>query len=174
MKTIGGIDIVKISTDQGSSDLSIFRDICTCELEQIKSSDDIMKLSGYYLVWYKPNNQGMSGWNIDGSMNYLTWEYGDGLISNSINEPEVSSLIQSFRKGLNKPVEILVAFDTLLNAGIIVDGTKRALALYTLAKTEKPVMEQLIKSAYPICVLRLKSAHCCSLFPCDFLKLYRK
>ncbi|MBI2303925.1 MAG: hypothetical protein HYU86_04155 [Chloroflexi bacterium] len=163
---------MKIAFCQGHSDLSAFRGIGTCELKQVARPDDINQLSEHYLVWYKPNEVKLPGWYVDGSVNYRLCEYVDGLVNESIKmTDEVSSLVQSFKKGLENPVEILVAFDTSHNMAVIVDGTKRALALHYLKHKEPEVLEQLISSRHPIHILQLNSTYCKILFPCDFLKL---
>ncbi|MFW6121935.1 MAG: hypothetical protein ACOC80_13715 [Petrotogales bacterium] len=175
MAVVGGINTVKIAINQGSTNLSAFRDLGTCELKQVTKPKDLDQLSEHYLVWYKPNKVGLSGWNIDCSVNYRLCEYIDGLVNRSIEIPvQVESLVQSFKNGLEKPVEILVAFDTSLRIALIIDGTKRALALHYLKQKEAEVSERLISSRHPIYILQLNSAHCKILFPCDFLKLCLK
>ncbi len=175
MAVIGGINTVKIAIGPGYTDLSVFHDIGTCKLRQLGRPDDMDQLSNHYLVWYKPNKLGLSGWNVSGSVNYSLCEYMNGLENGSIKMPtEVSSLIASFEQGLQKPIEILVAFDTVQKISLIVDGTKRALALCYLKHKEPEVMNRLISSNHPIHILQLNSTCCGVLFPCDFLKLYPK
>ena len=175
MNVIGGINIVKILISQGSNDLSVLRNIGTCELKSVKNPNDLEQLLDYYLVWYKTNAVGKSGWYIDDSINYRLYEYVEGLVNGSIKMlPEVSSLIQSFTKALEKPVEILVAFDTYLSKGLIIDGTKRVLALHYLKHSNPDVLEKLFSSIQSIHIFQLNSNHCKILFPCDFLKLCLK
>lgn len=173
--TIGGVNTVKIAISHGLMDFSVFRGISTCELKQIVKPNDIDQLSEHYLVWYKPNEYGLSGWNFVGSINYRLREYWNALVNNSIAiQPQVLSLAQSFKTGLKQPVEILVAFDISHNISLIVDGTKRVLALYYLKQKEPAILNKLISLQKPIHVLQLNSAYCGLLFPCDFLKLYLK
>lgn len=168
MAIIGGINIIKIANSQNSLNPSVFRGIGTCEKKIVVNANDLEQLSKHYLVWYKTNEAGYSGWNIEGSINYLLNEYVNGLTDESIT----MNLIQSFKKGLNKPVEILVAYDTDLDAGLIVDGTKRAIALCYLKHKETETFSQIIGSNnYQIQILQLNSPNCRVLFPYDFLKL---
>ena len=75
------------------------------------------------MVWYKPNAHGSSGWFVESSINYRLFQYLNGLVNRSIKMPDkVDTLVQSFKISLKEPVEILVAFDTSLNIGLIVDG----------------------------------------------------
>jgi len=171
LAVIGGINTVKIAMGQGCTDLSAFYGIGGCELKRMVTADDTGQLSEHYLVWYKPNEIGHAGWHVQGSVNYHLSEYVDGLVNGSIRNPEVLSLVQTLSKGLNQPVEILVAFDTSLNQALIVDGTKRALALNYLRRTEPGSLDRLIRGGYPIHVIQFSSTHCSILFPCDFLKL---
>jgi hypothetical protein len=171
MAIIGGINIIKLANNQNPVDLSVFHGIGTCEKKIVADAKDIEQLSEHYLVWYKPNEAGDSGWNIEGSINYLLNEYMNELTNESMNT-EVKPLIKSFSKGLEKPVEILVAYDTDLNAGLIIDGTKRAIALYYLKHKKTETFSKIIGSNnHQIQILQLNSPSCRVLFPCDFLKL---
>jgi hypothetical protein len=169
LEQIGCINMTKMARSYGCSDLSLFRGIGTCELKRMRDVKDADQISECYLVWYKPNKDGLSGWNVNGSVNYRLGEYLE-----LIQKPEVSSLIESFRKGLKSDVEILVAFDTTLNLGLIVDGTKRALALHYLKDSDGDTLNRLLTSDHSIDILQLNSAYCKVLFPCDFLKLCLK
>ncbi len=166
MTQIGGVNIVKIAANCGCRDLALFRGIGTCELKRIAKAGDIDVLSQYYLVWYKPNEHGLGGWNVAGSQNYRLLEYGE-----LTQKYEVSSLIESLESGLKGEIEILVALDTTLNRGLIVDGTKRALALCHLKNNLLESFGNLLTSEYSIDILQLNSPYCKMLFPCDFLKL---
>jgi hypothetical protein len=84
---------------------------------------------------------------------------------------QVSSVIKSLGNGLENNIDIVIAIDTSINKTLIIDGTKRRLALYYLkAKEEKKLMD-ILAPAYSINIVTLKSSICRILFPVDFCKL---
>ncbi len=175
MTEIGGINIVKIIAANGGGSFD-FSTIGTCEQKQVKNSDELNQLSDHYLVWYKPNDVGRDGWNVNGSINYRLSEYYDGLTAQKIPmRHDINQLIQSLNGGMKEPIEIMVAFDTSLKTGLIVDGTKRAISLYYLMHKNSGSLDNLLSSSqHPVRILQLSSPHCRLLFPCDFLKMCLK
>ena len=150
---------------------NVFCDIGICELKRLSSIQDIEELSNYYLVHYKPNYQGKSGLHIKDSENYLCNEYADLILKGLNVMPDVYSLIESLKE-LTYDIDIIIAYDTFINKGLIVDGTKRALALCSIKQTNKEQLTNLLNSTkYSINIIYLKSNVCRILFPLDFCKL---
>lgn len=172
MAVIGGINLVKIAISQGVSDLSMFSTIGSCEIIKIDNVTDLDKLLEHYLVWYKPNAVGQGGWQISGSMNYKAREYTDNLIDSSIMVPlSVKNIVDSISKGITSSIDIMVAEDLIIDKAIIVDGTKRALALFLLRQTDPDKLNGLLRSGNPVTIVTLRSKYSKVMFPCDFLKL---
>jgi hypothetical protein len=172
MAVIGGINLVKIAVSQGLNDLSVFHKIGSCDLEDIKRVEDFDKLLNYYLVWYKPNDSGQNGWQVLGSINYMVKECIDEIIKfNKTPQHGIDKLIDSLSLGANTNIDIMVAHDLILDKAIIIDGTKRALALLFLKYTKPYSLEAIFKSGYSITVTTLRSRYSKAMFPCDFLKL---
>lgn len=172
MALIGTNNIVKTSVFEGIHDLSAFWSIGTCELKLIEHPRELDQLLDHYLVWYKPNPLGMSGWNVQRSLNYRFRDFFNEELANRPIEmlPERFRLLaNSFKKGLIAPVEVLVVRDTSLSTNLIVDGTKRALLLYYLK--ERGILKEIMGKGHPITILELSSEHCKILFPYDFLKI---
>jgi|GEM_PF-6324904 hypothetical protein len=72
---------------------------------------------------------------------------------------------------LENNIDIVIAIVTSINKTLIIDGTKRCLALFYLkAKEEKKLMD-ILASAYSINIVTLKSSICRILFQVDFCKL---
>ena len=150
---------------------NVFRGIGTAELKPLISIEDIEKLSNYYLVWYKPNHQGISGLHIKDSENYLFNEISEGVLKGSQTLQYVYPLIESLKE-LTHDIDIIIAYDTFINKGVIIDGTKRALALYYIKHTNKTQLTNLLASTkYSIKIIYLRSNICRVLFPLDFCKL---
>jgi hypothetical protein len=83
--------------------------------------------------------------------------------------PYIESLKE---KGLTNDIDIIIAYDTFINKGLIVDGTKRSLALYYIKHTDKNLFRNLLASIkYSIKFVYLRSYVCRILFPIDFCKL---
>jgi hypothetical protein len=153
---------------------NVFSGIGTCELKQLSSIEDIEGLLNCYLVYYKPNYQGDSGPQANGSTNYLFHEFAAGILKGSEKMiHNVYPYIESLKeKGLTNDIDIIIAYDTFINKGLIVDGTKRSLALYYIKHTDKNLFRNLLASIkYSIKFVYLRSYVCRILFPIDFCKL---
>lgn len=140
--------------------------------------NDVQRLAENYIVWYTINDNGLSGWDHQGSMNYKVNEFIEDLsqlrgLPNHEHEISGLNLVrESLRTGLTTNVTIRVAHDTFLNKQIIVDGTKRAVSLCTFLGEDLQVLSLLINSEFRIEILKLTSKYCHAVFPCDFNKFY--
>jgi hypothetical protein len=153
----------------------IFQGIGTWN-EQRMNNDDIDQLSQYYLVsFYKPNMYGDAGIGIEGSINYRFDEYLEVLTNGSIQVIEkIQQIIYDLRQGLSKAINIIIALDSSLNKGIIIDANKRAIALSYLKHKEPKVFADLLKSTFPVNMVFMKSSVCRIIYPLDFLQLCRE
>ncbi|WXG39829.1 MAG: hypothetical protein WED07_03220 [Candidatus Freyarchaeum deiterrae] len=168
---IGPISLMGIVINSNSTDLSIFHGLGRCDLKRIENSNDLNELSKYYMVWHTQNGVEPTNWWVSGSANWLFSEYVTGYISGSIINRDINSIFESFKRGLTANVEILVALDETINKGIIVDGTKRAVALCRIKNEDESALDFLFNSVYQINILKFSSKYCKILFPCDFLRL---
>jgi hypothetical protein len=118
---------------------NVFTGIGTYQSLKVCTKHDINRLLKYYLVRYKPNEEGYDGPQVKGSLNYLFQEYANKILrESSLMRQEIQHLVQSISEnGLTHNIDIVVALDTTLNKGLIVDGTKRSLALYYMLSREK-------------------------------------
>ena len=172
LKAIGGINLVKISVSQGMTDLTLFSNIGSCDNANIKDARDLNKLLECYMVWYKPNFVGQSGWQFAGSMNYKVNEYIKNIKKSVMDIPtNIKNLVDSFSAEINANVDILLAHDLSIDKTIIVDGTKRALALLLIKDEAPEVLNKIIRSSYSINIITLNSQYSKIIFPCDFIKL---
>ena len=172
MAVIGGVNLVKIAVGQGLNDLLVFHNIGTCDQKPIRTSIELDSLLDHYLVWYKPNSQGMQGWQIPGSYNYKAREYLECILRNTVALPQsIHHLINSLSEQVTAEIMILAAQDINTGRSIIVDGTKRAMALLLMNIDSPKKTEPTFKSIYPISLLTLRSKQITKMFPCDYLKL---
>ena len=117
--------------------------------------------------------RGEDGWDVIGSLNYQSREYVEGLFKKLSGLPHASEAFQfinSFMKGWIQPINIFTIKDTSLNKAVIVDGTKRALALFYLKRRRPKSLNRLITSGHPIYIFEWKWSHMRCIFPCDFMK----
>ena len=101
-----------------------FSDVGTCIVTDLVSPKGLEQLSEYYLPWYWPNGKQI------GLGQYVN-QFRDKN-ANLTGYLEVQNLVDSLRAGVKAEIEIIIAFDTSINAGVVVDGTKRAVALFAI------------------------------------------
>ena len=177
-----GYDIIRwavsyAQTESRSKDITylynVFRNIGTCELKRVTNVEDMEHLSNCYLVWYKPNASGIASPFANGSVNYRLDEYTAAILKGSIPMPcSVINRVQSFKEdGLNNNVYIVVGFDTSIDKGLVVDGTKGCLALFYLRRNHNDIFKKLLASPHSVNVVYLRSPVCRVLFPIDFCRL---
>jgi hypothetical protein len=87
---------------------NVFKGIGICRSERLTTSKHIKRFLDYYLVWYKPNNEGNRGPNIAGSVNYRFGEYVQSILNGSAdNMNQVSLVIKSLGNGLENNIDIV-------------------------------------------------------------------
>lgn len=156
-----------------------FKNYGVCKMSTITKISDLEELTQYYLPWYKPNSDNQMGYNIKGSINYKFDQYivdfAEGK-EHLLERDKIAGYIQSHRNGWKVPIEIIVAFDTSINVGLIVDGTHRSLALYYLYVGDGELLRNVLTSNMAVNMCVLESEKCKNLFPYDFRKLisYRR
>jgi hypothetical protein len=151
----------------------------TCERVRIRSDSDVKKLSDHYLVWYTINEEGRSGCNEQGSYNYRVCDFANDFIDKKVDVSsygtridELKDCICSLKEGLQQPIAIRVAYHSVLNRALIVDGVKRTLSLYYFMLKEPKTLKDLLRSInHPVYVLKFASDKCHEVFPYDFKKL---
>jgi len=62
---------------------------------------------------------------------------------NLIEYKKIGNLVQRLRLGWDHRIEIIIAFDTIRNIGVIIDGTHRSLVLYCIKENDEQLLEQL-------------------------------
>jgi hypothetical protein len=81
---------------------------------------------------------------------------------------EVSSLIKSLREGWKTEIEIIIAFDTIIRSGVVVDGTKHSLALLVIKEQNDELLTRLLKRSAPVKLCKMISSECRNIFHEDF------
>jgi hypothetical protein len=146
--------------------------------EQITESSQIASFSDQHIVWYTINEEGKSGWCLPNSFNYTISQFLQDLpklMTKSNHQNEIVGYMKrksEFQNGLTKDLNIRIAHDTVLNQSIIIDGTKRALVLYSFYKEEPQKLKTILESNFKINIIRIKSKFAHMMFPCDFAKFY--
>ena len=79
--------------------------------------------------------------------------------------------IKRLKNGWNYPIEIIVAYDTAINTGLIVDATKHSLALYYIKQTEEQRLQMLLQENDVVNLCQMNSFHCRNIFYHDFARL---
>jgi hypothetical protein len=143
-------------------------------LEKIKleSSKEIEFLEDVRLVSYKDSKDHIVEWNALGAVNMIFKEQMVYWKEYGISE-KMYLLIQSFREGLRRDVEILSIEDSILNHRIILDGAHMAMALYYLYLNEREIFKSFFRSLHNIYVINFVSPAGSLLFPYDFLNICR-
>src|SRR5262249_25736369 len=120
-----------------------FKNVGTCTVTDLIGSGEFEQLIEFYLP---------GGWSD------TTKQIGFGQYVNEFMDKNVKlkgfqvihNLIDSLREGWENEIEIIVAFDTMRQAGIVVDGTKHSLALFVIKEKNDELLTQLLKSNAPV------------------------
>lgn len=135
-----------------------FKDIGTCESTTVTKSEQLEKLSRY---WYWPSSKKQIGFS----------EYLNEFRKKNTSLPDYVKIyegIQSLRQGWNDEIEIIVAFHTHRDIGLIVDGTHRSLILDYIRQEELTLLEELLKKSGSVKICMMYSSQCDVIFHNDF------
>ena len=153
-----------------------FKGIGSVDTILLITPNDFERLAQYYLVWYKPNSNNDRGYNVDGSINFRLSEYIEAFQDKDKqakvpNADKISEVIERLKHGWNYTIEIIVAYDTSINAGLIVEGISHALALYYLRLDKPELLQELLKINSDVKLCQMNSNQCRDIFSYDFAKI---
>jgi hypothetical protein len=149
-----------------------YKGIGLCNVSQIIEPTDLEKLRKYYLVWYKPTSTYHH--YISATSNFQFSEYIDELLYDPTQFPSNDKVLECTRRlknGWNYPIEIIVAYDTAINKGLIVDGTEHSLALYFIKQKEEERLQILLQENDIVNLCQMNSLQCRNIFYHDFARL---
>jgi hypothetical protein len=152
---------------------SIFKRLGECHDLTI-NPENLELLDQYYLVWYKDNSKGENGSQFVGSNNYRVSEFRAELLSGMPNRMRIvnsNSIIDEFKNGLTQSVSLITIRDTTLNKSLLLDGTKRLLALQYIKSKYPEIYHRLDFPKYPIKLCSMMSPVARIIYPIDFYKL---
>jgi hypothetical protein len=75
------------------------------------------------------------------------------------------------KRGWSYTIEIIVAYDTSINIGLIVEGISHALALYYLKLDKPELLQELLKINNDVKLCQMNSNQCRDIFSYDFAKV---
>jgi len=150
-----------------------FRGVGSVDTIPLLTPNDFEKLAQCYLVWYNNNDR---GYNVDGSVNFRLSEY----IQSFQNKEEraklpyndkVCEIIGNLKNGWNYTIEIIVAYDTSINVGLILESVSHALALCYLRLDQPELLQELLKINSDVKLCHMNSNQCRDIFSYDFTKI---
>jgi hypothetical protein len=153
---------------------NMYKGIGLCTINQIIEPTDLEKISKYYLVWRKPNDNRKNSYQSTTSKNFQFGEYMNEFLYDPKQLPsssEVLEYIKRLKNGWNYPIEIIVAYDTTINIGLIVDAARHSLALYYIKQTEEERLQTLLQENKEVNLCQMNSFHCRNIFYRDFTNL---
>ena len=156
----------------------MYKGIGVCTVSQIIEPADL-KICKYYLVWYKNNNNISSRKSSYQSIttNFQFSEYINEFLYDSTELPSSNGVLEHINRlknGWNYQIEIIVAYDTAINTGLIVDATKHSLALYYIKQTEEERLQVLLQENDIVNLCQMNSFHCRNIFHHDFARLIKE
>ena len=126
---------VGIATQFGLTDpstiRSVFKRLGNCH-DITLNPEHLELLDQYYLVWYKDDNKGQNGPQFADSYNYRLSDFRNEFLSGSSNMMKMvnsNNIIDNLKNGLTESITLITIKDTTLNKALLLDGTKRFLAL---------------------------------------------
>jgi hypothetical protein len=131
-------------------------------------------------VWYRPNPSSQSSPKATAASNdnFQFIEYLNEFLYDPTPLPsndKVSQYIERLKSiGWDHPIEIIVAYDTTQNIGLIVDGTNHALALGYLKQRDEQKLRALLQENDAVKLCLMKSTQCKNIFHYDFVNLISK
>ena len=152
---------------------NMYKGIGVCTINQVIEPADLEKICKYYLVWHKPNDNRKNSCqstikNLQFGEYINEFSYDPKQLPSS---SEVLEHIKRLKNGWNYPIEIIVAYDTAINIGLIVDATRHSLALYYIKQTEEERLQMLLQENKEVNLCQMNSFHCRNIFYHDFTSL---
>jgi hypothetical protein len=154
---------------------NMYKGIGVCIVSQIIEPADLEKICKYYLVWHKPPNSSYRQYTGT-TANFQFSEYIDEFLYDPEELPsrnKVQECIETLKNGWNYPIDIIVAYDTAINKGLIVAGTEHSLALYYIKQTEEGRSQMLLQQNAVVNLCQMNSLHCRNIFYHDFARLFQ-
>ncbi len=152
--------------------LSKLREIGQVERSELDAMEDFALLRNYKTVWYENDKHERVSWDAHNARN-LSVEELVGSHADSPMKTEMTEVINEFRDGLNRDIEIVSISDMLLGETVIVEGGRRAAALYYLYNHDQEAINKILESPYKILNIIFLSPAASLLFPCDFVNICR-
>jgi hypothetical protein len=150
-----------------------YKGIGVCNVSQIIEPADLERLCKYYLVWsklassYHQHASTISNFQFSEYINEFLYD-PTGLPSND----KILEYIKRLKNGWNYPIEIIAAYDTAINKGLIVDGTIHSLALYYIKQREEEErLQTLLRENNEVNLCQMNSLQCRNIFYHDFARL---
>ncbi len=153
---------------------NMYKGIGVCTINQVIEPADLEKICKYYLAWRKPDGNRKNSYLSATTKNFQFSEYINELSYDPKQLPsssEVLECIKSLKNGWDYPIEIIVAYDTAINIGLIVGSTKHCLALYYIKQTEEERLQTLLQENKEVNLCQMNSFHCRNIFYQDFTSL---
>ncbi len=152
--------------------LSKLREIGQVERSELDAMEDFALLRNYKTVWYENDKYERVSWDAHNARN-LSVEELVGSHADSPMKTEMTEVINEFRGGLNRDIDIVSISDMLLGETVIVEGGRRAAALYYLYNHDQEAINKILESPYKILNIIFLSPAASLLFPCDFVNICR-
>jgi hypothetical protein len=152
--------------------ISKLKEIGQIERLELDAPEDFALLKNYKTVWYENNEHERVSWDASNARN-LSVEELVGSHANIPMKTEMTEAINELRSGLSRDIEIVSISDTIISETVIVEGGRRAAALYHLYDHEKEAMNKILESPYGIFNIVFSSPAASLLFPCDFVNICR-
>ena len=155
---------------------NMYKGIGVCTVSQIIEPADLERISEYYLVWYKlkhTNENGKSGHQYN-TTNFHFSKYIEEFLHHPTTLPSNDAVLEYIKKlknGWSYPIEIIVAYDTSIKTGLIVDGTKHSLALFYIKQTQEEELQILLQKNQVVKLCQMNSFHCRNIFFHDFARI---
>jgi hypothetical protein len=152
-----------------------YKGIGVCNVSQIIEPADLEKICKYYLVWYKSGSSSYHQYTSN-TANFQFSEYIDEFLYDPAELPshnKVQECIETLKNGWNHPIEIIVAYDTAINKGLIVAGAEHGLALYYIKQIEEDRSQILLQQNSTVNLCQMNSLQCRNIFYHDFARLFQ-
>ena len=142
-----------------------FKGIGSCDIILLSRLNAFEKLAKYYLPWHKINSNNKANYGSTYDVSLVVSQYIEAFQDETVqpllpNNDKVSDIIQRLKHGWDYSIEIIVAYDTSKNIGLIVDGAGHALALYHLCLHKPELFQELLKRNNSVNLCQMNSSQC--------------